>query len=133
MAQITIEVSDELAQRLEPFQSQLSELFTRLIATNLPSQLESDVHSSPSTPVEPTPTYLEFLDFLVSGPTSEQILTFKVSDQSQTRLRDLLQKNRDASLNPVETAELDLYEQLDALVSLLKVRAHAASKTSLNS
>jgi hypothetical protein len=133
MAQITIEVSDELAQRLEPFQSQLSELFTRLIATNLPSQLESDVHLSPSTPVEPTPTYLEFLDFLVSGPTSEQILTFKVSDQSQTRLRDLLQKNRDASLNPVEMAELDLYEQLDALVSLLKVRAHAAAKTTSNS
>jgi hypothetical protein len=133
MAQITIEVSDELAQRLEPFQSQLSELFTRLIATNLPSQLESDVHLSPANPVEPTPTYLEFLDFLVSGPTSEQILTFKVSDQSQTRLRDLLQKNRDASLNPVEMAELDLYEQLDALVSLLKVRAHAAAKTTSNS
>ncbi len=33
MAQITINIPDELAQQLAPFQSQFSDLFTRLIAT----------------------------------------------------------------------------------------------------
>jgi uncharacterized protein (DUF433 family) len=80
------------------------------------------------TTVELSPTYLEVLDFLVTRPTSEQLLTFKVSEQSQERLQALLQKNRDASLNPSETAELNMYEQLDSLMTLLKVRAFAATQ-----
>jgi hypothetical protein len=33
MAQITIDIPDDLAQQLAPFQNQFSDLFTRLIAT----------------------------------------------------------------------------------------------------
>jgi hypothetical protein len=47
-----------------------------------------------------------------------------VSETSQSRLQTLLQKNREAALTPAETAELDLYEQLDTLMGLLKVRAY---------
>ena len=36
MAQITIEVPDEFAQRLEPSQNELSELFSRFMATTVP-------------------------------------------------------------------------------------------------
>jgi hypothetical protein len=125
MAQLTIEIPDDLAQRLAPFQNQLSELFTRLIVTTLPGE------SSPSSDVSVNPvppTYLEVLDFLVTRPTSEQLLAFKVSEQSQARLQVLLQKNRDANLNLSEMNELSVYEQLEALMSLLKVRAYAATK-----
>jgi hypothetical protein len=71
-------------------------------------------------------TYREILDFLVSRPTSEQILGFKVSEASQTRLQALLQKNRELALTDAESTELDLYEQLDTLIGFLKIRAHAA-------
>ncbi len=124
MAQITIDIPDDLAQQLAPYQSQFSDLFTRLIATTL---------LSPQPPAQPVPTpnllnssslYQEILDLLISQPTSEQIIGFKVSETSQSRLQTLLQKNREAALTPAETVELDLYEQLDTLMGLLKVRAY---------
>jgi hypothetical protein len=124
MTQITIEVPDELAQRLEPFQNQLSELLTRLIASNLPDPSIASRSATYAHAVELPTTYLELLDFLVSRPTAQQILEFKVSEQSQNRLQTLLQRNREAVLSSAETAELDLYEQLDNMMSLLKVRAY---------
>jgi hypothetical protein len=70
--------------------------------------------------------YQEALDFLVSQPTSAQLLSYKVSDSSQLRIQNLLQKSRETALTPSETSELDLYEQLDSLMALLKIRAYAA-------
>lgn len=129
MAQITIDIPDDLAQRLAPFQSQFSELFTRLVATPLLGQ--PDVASNPTvrlsaatSPVTTSSTYQEILDFLVSGPTSEQIIHFKVSEAAQNQLQILLQKNREQALTPAETAELDLYQQLDTLMGFLKIRAY---------
>ncbi|MEB3281384.1 MAG: hypothetical protein VKK42_20915 [Lyngbya sp.] len=128
MVQITIDIPDELAMRLAPFQNQLSELLTRLIAISLPEQLDSNLSLLNLTPPS---TYQEILDFLISRPTSEEIINFKVSNPSQTRLQTLLQKNRDGILTATEKSELDLYQQLDTLMGLLKVRAYVAlnSKT----
>jgi hypothetical protein len=124
MAQITIDIPDNLAQQLAPFQSQFSDLFTRLIAAPLlerptPEQLHSSSLSTSST-------YQEILDFLISRPTAEQIIDFKVSEDSQAHLETLLQKNRETGLSPQEAADLDLYEQLDTLMGFLKIRAYAA-------
>jgi hypothetical protein len=129
MAQITIDIPDDLAQQIAPFQNQFSDLFTRFITATL---------LRPSTPEPSTPApnllstsgiYQEILDFLISRPTSEQIVSFKVSEASHNRLQTLLQKNREATLTPEEAAELDLYEQLDTLIGFLKIRAY----TTLNS
>lgn len=79
MAQLTIEISDELAKRLEPFQNQLSELVTRLITTNLLGDTGSNVVTNST---QPSPIYLEVLDFLVTRPSYEQILAFKVCERS---------------------------------------------------
>lgn len=130
MPQLTIEISDELAQRLEPFQNQLSELLTRLITINLLGDTASNVVASST---HPSPIYLEVLDFLVTRPTYEQILAFKVSERSQAQLRTLLEKNRDGNLSPSETAELNLFEQLDALMTMLKARAYSVIKTASDS
>jgi hypothetical protein len=121
MAQITIDIPDDLAQRLEPFQSQFSDLFTRLIATRL-------LEKPTIAPANPTTsgTYQEILDFLIDRPTSAQIINFKVSAASQSRLQTLLQKNREVALTAAETAEIDLYQQLDTLIGFLKIRAYAA-------
>jgi hypothetical protein len=123
MTQITIDIPDELAQRLAPFQSQFSDLFTSLIATRLLGQSTLD-RSTPASTL--TSAYQEILDFLISRPTSTQIINFKVSEASQSRLQTLLQKNREATLTSAETAEIDLYEQLDTLIGFLKIRAYAA-------
>ncbi|GBO55041.1 hypothetical protein APA_3091 [Pseudanabaena sp. lw0831] len=130
MAQLTIEIPDELAQKLAPYQNQISEIFANLVNTS--SLLETitdklDVSSTPS-PTE-LPTYLEIIDFLVNRPTSEQIANFKVPEKSQARLRELLQKNRDVNLVSSEIAELNLYEQLDSLMAMMKIRAYAAIKS----
>jgi hypothetical protein len=133
MAQITINIPDDLAQRLAPFQSQFSDLFTRLIATTLLGQTIPDptpAHYS----IDTSGTYQEILDFLIVGgasprenrPTSAQIINFKVSAASQSRLQTLLQKNREIALTAAETAEIELYQQLDTLIGFLKVRAYAA-------
>jgi hypothetical protein len=123
MAQITIDISDDLAQRLAPFQSQFSDLFTRLIASTLLGQGQPTLDQPNPNLLSTSSTYQEILDFLISRPTSEQIIGFKVSEESQTRLQTLLQKNRQATLTPADTIELDLYEQLDTLIGFLKIRA----------
>jgi arsenate reductase-like glutaredoxin family protein len=124
MAQITIDIPDDIAQRLAPFQSQFSDLFTRLIATRLlaPTTDPATPTANPNT----SSTYQEILDFLIDRPTSAQIINFKVSAASQSRLQTLLQKNREITLTAAETAEIDLYQQLDTLIGFLKIRAYAA-------
>jgi hypothetical protein len=132
MTQITIDIPDELAQRLAPFQSQFSDLFTSLIATRLLGQSTIDSSTSTSTLTSTSGTYQEILDFLIDRPTSEQIINFKVSEASQSRLQTLLQRNRDAALTAAETAEINLYEQLDTLIGFLKIRAYAALQATPN-
>jgi hypothetical protein len=126
MTQITIDIPDELAQRLAPFQSQFSDLFTSLIATRLLGQNTIDSSAPTSTLTSTSVTYQEILDFLTDRPTSEQIINFKVSKASQSRLQTLLEKNREAALTAAETAEINLYEQLDTLIGFLKIRAYNA-------
>jgi hypothetical protein len=129
MAKITIDIPDELAQQLAPFHNQFSDLFTRLIATPLLRQPTPEQDPSDSSLLNHSGTYQEILNFLISRPTSTQIISFKVSEASQTRLQTLLQKNRDAALTPTETSELNLYEQLDTLIGFLKIRAYTAFNT----
>jgi arsenate reductase-like glutaredoxin family protein len=126
MTQITIDIPDELAQRLAPFQNQFSDLFTSLIATRLLGQSTIDSSAPTLTLTSTSGTYQEILDFLIDRPTSAQIINFKVSEASQSRLQTLLSKNREAALTAAETAEINLYEQLDTLIGFLKIRAYAA-------
>ena len=122
MAQITIEIPDELSQKLAPFRDQLSELFTQFVSVRL--QTEKRTGRTTQEPLFPE-THREVLDFLMSQPNPQKIVNFKVSEQSQARLQVLLQKNRESSLSIEEESELDIYEQLENLMGLLKARAFA--------
>ncbi len=123
MAQLTIEISDELAQRLEPLQNHLPELLWQLLeVANLPINKEPTVKTATT---DIPAVYQEVIDFLIQQPTPEEIINFKVSHQTQTRLEKLLEKNRSATIIPSELAELDVYEQLDSMMSLLKSRAYS--------
>ena len=124
MATITLQIPDELAQSLEPLQNRLPELLWQLLElTKKPTTMEQEIttHSGDIHTV-----YQEVLDFLIKSPIPQDIVNFKVSQQAQTRLQTLLDKNRESTLNPMEIAELDIYEQLEHLMILLKARAYSA-------
>ena len=129
MAQLTIEIPDELAKRLAPYKNQISEILTNLVNTSLHEKLTNKLDTSSTPSPTELPTYLEIIDFLVNRPTSEQIANFKVSEHSQIRLRELLQKNRDVNLISSEEVELNLYEQLDTLMTIMKIRAYATMQS----
>ncbi len=125
MAELTIQVPDELAQRLKPLQDRLPELLFQLVEM-LPSRTAAaDALSLMDKPEDAPPAYAEVLDFLVNRPTPQDIATFKVSPVAQARLRALLEKNREGTLSKTEAAELDLHEQLEHLMILLKAKAQA--------
>jgi hypothetical protein len=65
------------------------------------------------------------IQFLAGSPTSDEIIHFKVSPETQTRLGELLEKNREESLNEFEEMELDAYEQIEHFMILLKAQAAA--------
>jgi len=125
MAELTIQVPEELAQRLEPYRNRLPELLTRAVENILPSTSSTDLLPSVANPTDAPVAYAEVLDFLVTRPTPQEIIAFKVSAEAQERIRTLLDKNRDGRLTETETAELDLYEQLEHMMILLKAKAHA--------
>lgn len=64
----------------------------------------------------------EFVDFLSEAPSKEQLTEFHFSEVMQTRLRYLLDKNKEGGLTSEELQELDEMELLDHIVTLLKGR-----------
>ena len=125
MAELTIQVPDDVAQRLEPLQDRLPDLLTRLVEALSPRAVSADVRSLVTNPLDAPLAYAEVLDFLITRPTPQDIVTFKVSPAAQARLRTLLDKNREEMLDAAEAAELELYEQLERLMLLLKAKAQA--------
>lgn len=121
MAELTIHISDELLSRLEPLQNRLPELLWRLLDIANLSTNSQPTAKTASTDIPAV--YQEVLDFLIKRPTPEEIIAFKVSPIAQRRLSELLEKNRSATLSLMELAELDVYEQLEHMMILLKVRA----------
>ena len=124
MTTITLEVPDELANQLAPLQERLPELLSLAVdlfsdKSFLSTSLETDIIY---------PVFQEVINFLISRPTPEQIVAFKVSPAVQSRLEALLDKNREDNLTDDEMAELDTYEQVNHLLILLK--AHVRSTLS---
>lgn len=123
MAELTIQVSDELAQRLEPYRDRLPELLKSAVERILPSN-SADLLRSVANLTDTPLAYSEVLDFLLTRPTPQEITSFKISTKAQERIRILLEKNLEG-ITETEAAELDLYEQLEHLMILLKAKAHA--------
>lgn len=86
MAQLTIQVTDELDNRSQPILHRLPELLSQLLKTHTPETLNLANSNDISI------SYTEVLDFLITQPIPEQIAKFKLSDQAQTQLQELLEK-----------------------------------------
>ncbi|NJL03011.1 MAG: hypothetical protein HC838_12185 [Spirulinaceae cyanobacterium RM2_2_10] len=112
MATLTIEIPDDLMERLDPLRDipsgtlreRLPDLLRRCLQ---PDQLSAEV-------------YRYILNFLTSQPTPDEIAAFRPTPEMQARLRYLLNRSSDGSLTPEEAQELDEYERIEHLIILLK-------------
>ena len=107
--QLTIEIPETLAQRLETEREPLAEI----IESGL--RLRKWVGGSGVAQ--------EVIDFLAHGPRPEEIIAFRPSAAAVTRSRELLRRNREESLAPGEEAELEEMALLDHLLTLIKAKA----------
>jgi hypothetical protein len=122
MTTITLEVPDSLASQLKPLRDRLPDILQQTVGA-------WTLHSSPNKLIKSFPVYEEMMDFLASGPTPEQIIAHKASRKLQRRLEALLDKNREAELTEEETAELNAFEQVNDVMSSLKLRAQRALRS----
>ena len=74
-----------------------------------------------AAPADPAP-YGDISDLKLLKP--EEVLGLRATRRLQSRVSELLEKNRTVGLAPSEEQELDQYEYLDHLVRVAKARAH---------
>lgn len=67
--------------------------------------------------------YEEVIDFIASGTTPKNVIAFRPSEAAQERVADLLRREKEAEITPLEKSELDNYMQLEHLMRLAKARA----------
>lgn len=72
--------------------------------------------------VDHPPIYDELVELLAKRAEPSELLSFQLSGQKQQRLDDLMDRNRQGTLTPGESAELDAYEQFEHVIRLLKAR-----------
>ena len=70
------------------------------------------------------PFYEDVLEFLASGPSSQQVVEYRPSATAQHRFSALLEANRQRVLSLEEQEELDHYIQMDRMLSLLKAKSY---------
>ena len=107
MVQMTMQVSDELAQRLQPLRSWL------------PTILELSLVGFQTVA---TATATEIIQFLSKDPTPREILAYHVSSRGQTRLQRLLTLNTAGILPEEELQELDELQRIEHILIMLKTQ-----------
>jgi hypothetical protein len=70
-----------------------------------------------------TPAYDEFVTFLLSKMSPEEILAYKASPEAQARAEALLEINQTRTMTATESAELEQIIELDLMIGVLKARA----------
>ena len=111
--QMTIEIPDDLAQKLESKRDRLAEIIRRGLGEL--GLLEPGAANCALAD--------EVLAFLSRGPQPQEIVAFRPSRGSVERIRELLDKNRQGTLTSEEEAEMDYIQSLNHLFSLIKIHA----------
>lgn len=105
MVEITIKVPDALAERLSSVQDRLPEVLALGLEELSPL---------------PNRVYRYILEFLISRPSPEALMRFGPTPEMQSRVNELLERDRAGQLTPAESAELDEYVRIDHLITMLK-------------
>lgn len=108
MVEIKMQITDTLAQRLQPMYDWLSTVLElSLIGFKTPA----------------VQTASEIIDFLATGPSPNEVMAYHVSDRAQERLRRLLAVHEAGLASAEEQAELDEIERIEHVVVMLKTQA----------
>lgn len=67
--------------------------------------------------------YDEFVEFITSSPSLEAITQFRLSDEAEQRVSQLLTLSREGHLSAEDAAELDEYQRVEHLMRMAKLRA----------
>jgi len=106
MVQITMEVPDKLAERIQPIRPWLP-IILELSFANL------------KTPTAYTSA--EIIQFLSTNP-SKEVYNYHVSERAQTRLQHLLALNSAGLLGESEQCELDEIEKIEHIMIMYKAQ-----------
>jgi hypothetical protein len=117
MTTITLELPDNLATQIEAIRGQLPSLLATVVGASTAKKI-----SQTSAAAAIHPVYREMLDFLATSPSPRQIIEFKISEASQERLEELLEKNREEGVTEEEAAELDVFELVHHSMIRLKAK-----------
>ena len=109
MVSMTLEVPDDLAERIRPLQAWLTTILERSLT---------------GCPTGAAATATEVIQFLSQNPTPEALLQFHASARSQARLQRLLTLSQADLLSPDEERELDELQQIEHILILLKAQVH---------
>ena len=116
MPAITLQVPDDLAERLrlhEPELAQILELGLRELAAG-----------------QGFAGAAALLELLATLPHPQEVLDLRPAPELQQRIDALLEKSRAGSLNSSEEAEWSGYEYIEHLVRIAKASAQAKMRTS---
>lgn len=116
MSSMTITIPEELADRLKPLEGQIP----RILELGL-----RKINASNQTLFEGAE---EVLELLASLPSPEEIIALRPSEDLQTRISSLLEKNRDQGLTTEEEKEWESYQYLEHLVRMAKAKAYMKMK-----
>jgi hypothetical protein len=108
---ITVQVPDELADRLRP------------VADQLPHIIELGLRELHAASQPGFGGAADVLEFLAGLPSPEETLALRPSAQLQARIEALLEKSRTEGLPPADQQEWQRYEYLEHLVRMAKARA----------
>ena len=72
--------------------------------------------------IEQGSVYDTLVDLLVQGGNRQEILKFRLGSEPQSRLDELLEKNRGGTITQAEASELQTFEHFEHVVRLLKAR-----------
>ncbi|MCO6452672.1 MAG: hypothetical protein J5I90_17960 [Caldilineales bacterium] len=115
MVRMQMQISDELAERIQPLESWL------------PTVLELSLIGFETTAAA---TATEVIRFLSQNPSPDELLAFHASERAQERLRRLLALNEAGMLSELEQLELDELQQIEHIIIMLK--AQIAENSQLN-
>jgi hypothetical protein len=107
MVEMTMQVPEDLAKRIQP------------IGSWLPTILELSLIGCKTLA---TQTRTEVIQFLSTNPSPQEVVGYHVADRTQTRLRRLLALNEAGLLGETEQLELDELQQIEHTIIMLKAQ-----------
>lgn len=114
---ITLEVPDRIGEKLQQLGDRLPEALDRALEELTPPETISYQDE------------LQIVELLASQPSPEAILAIRPTPALQTRISDLLDRNKSGTLSRSEEVELDRYLLLEHWVRLAKAHAYKHLQT----